>query len=131
MVLRALALTAGLTLALPAGWCCYVQLWLTERTQPAPTHPPADRPGCCCQREASAPPPAETPRPRPAPEKCCCADRQTTLPDQQHADGPDLAVWSPLPTADVTSKPGPGAVADAAEPPRLPAPHILHCVWLC
>lgn len=122
---RILMLCCGLLLALPPGWCCIFAIQPARKeTRKIVPHCP-----CCCDKSQE---PNPTPKPAPhKPQRCPCADRQTTTPDSVKAMPVSLTVLAVLPVLDPTL-----TESLACTPAPLPtfvssSPQLLHCVWLC
>ena len=131
-VLRSLAFACSLLLALPPGWCC---LWLPgpARAAAAPTEAPAE-PCCPCCNHPVPPTESEAPAPAP-PQRCPCADRETTTPEA--VKPPALLagdhLGTPIPCADdLAPSAAPGGLVPASSLAPSSAPlNVLHCGWLC
>lgn len=136
--MRVLLAVVGITLVLPAGWCCAVSAALVPN-QPKPPQPtPNPNAGGCprCLREVAKTEPQPDPepdrKPTPAPMRCGeCCDRDLATP----RDSDRSAAVSALPVAFLpVAGPVSGSVivpVDLAQPPTGPPLHVRLCVWLC
>ncbi len=135
-----MALSAGLLLALPPGWCCTPTAEATESHDAPPAEAPVHPCGACCPGGASVPTDHPTPndenipeRAPAAPEKagnCCCTVQTSARPDDTERPLPA----APAGFAVTLASPVFAAVDDLAPsflpPPSVPI-HVLHCVWSC
>jgi hypothetical protein len=131
-LLRSLALSCGLLLTLPPGWCCLLA-HLTQRPVAA-GQPVNSKPACCGHCGAK-----QGDRSRQIPDhipgregKCPCGERTATAPGAPVNAGPDLLLLAP---GTVTGLDTAARAVPACDPPASysapPHFHLLNCVWLC
>jgi hypothetical protein len=130
---RLLILAFAALLALPPGWCCFVNANSLRPAQGAEEAAPAD---CCCPAHKSKPDrpaPADDITPtRPPVVFCCCQPVPASVQKAEGQQAPDDGLAFPPAPAE----PAPALRAavpdgyDPAPPPKRPL-HLLRCVWLC
>ena len=121
---RLLMLGCGLLLALPPGWCC---IFASEEARKETAKAAPCCRSCCGDKSQPA-----TPTPAPdKPDRCPCADRQSTAPDTLKAFAPDLSLIAPLHSLDFPLPTEDAADHDGFRPLVSCSAHLLNCVWLC
>jgi hypothetical protein len=122
-LIRLVALTCGVLLALPPAWCCYAAPCSAPTTKPEPA--------TCCHKHKKEPA-----RPAPScpipPADCPWRDHHTIAPTGPEKTGAGPALPAPVAlTVLDTPRAGPAAAA-AVIPLVLSRPlHLLQCLWLC
>jgi hypothetical protein len=119
-----LALLCGLTLVLPAGWCC-ILLPVPAGTQERGS---CDTAHDCCggDRDPSEPAPHDPDAP-----PCPCSDRHTTLPSFELPADELPAVMPLLPAPVSATGPVAAILADLSLEPLFRPLQVLQCVWRC
>ena len=131
-LLRPLALTTGLLLLLPPGWCCF----LANLTQPPISARQSAAPKrTCCGHCGSKSEKSSRPVPDHVPGrdgKCPCGERTANAPGAPVNAGLDLSLPATVTiTASVIAVTPEAACATSAAHFDQPSPHLLNCVWLC
>jgi hypothetical protein len=132
---QVLAFTCSVLVALPPGWCCFIETSPCCQTQTPPKkEQPADPPPCCCcHHQAGAEEHvSDVPAQPSAPQKlCCCEPTPSALPRIEKFSADLTAVLLPLPVEaptvfSVSVPTGPGSLLSSSPPL-----HVLQCVWRC
>jgi len=119
---KLLALTSGILVGLPPGWCCAAPSPKAAELPPQPVH-------SCCQHEQ--PMPDKEPAPAQPIQKCCC-EKDLASPPSPETTSPELAISIPLAIPDAPALLAAG-VSDLCFTDHFSSPplHVLQCVWRC
>jgi hypothetical protein len=127
-----LTLTFAALLALPPGWCCFVN---ANALRPARIEEKVAADCCCCPAHKSKPDqpaPADDVTPtRPPVAFCCCEPTPAAIKKAERDQPADEALaFPPAPAPAPALRAAAPDGYDPAPPPKRPL-HLLRCVWLC